>query len=383
MPGQEPKANNATDAHFKPLDLRGLRRDQVEQLLLQWGEPRYRLEQLYCWLYRHLATSFDEMSNLPVRLRERLKAEFAILTHTILQIQRSNDGTIKFLFKLTDGHCIETVLIPSAPEQCSSSLGRRTLCISSQVGCAFKCAFCASGQGGLVRNLAHYEIIEQMASVERWFRINDSRKQERVIDHIVVMGIGEPLANYENLMSALETFNAPWGFHIGARRITISTCGIPHRIIQLADRKEQFRLALSLHAPTDEIRSLLMPVNRIYPLREVMEACRYWAVKKNKIMTLEYILIEGVNTQASLIRELARIAKQLRAKVNLIPYNEVPGKAWNAPSPSTIQRVVSILSNCRVPVTVRQGKGNDIHAACGQLRAAKLQQGRPELTGLS
>ncbi len=324
------------------------------------GQPAFRAEQIVEWLYRKRAGSFGEMSNLPQILREKLTERFAFTSMDTLRVLGSRDTTQKFLFRLADGNLIESVLIPASPALYGSRSDRRTLCLSTQVGCAYGCKFCASGLDGWKRNLRADEIVEQLIAVEK-------AAGERV-DNLVFMGMGEPLANYENVLRAIQIINAPWGIGLGARHITVSTSGLAPQIRQLAEQPLQIRLAISLHGATDEVRACIMPVNRKYPLAELFAACRFYIQKKKQRLTFEYILIEGVNDSEEQARLLARRARELNAKVNLIPYNTVTGLSWCRPALPRQEQFLRILRAGEVDATLRREKGHDIAAACGQLR---------------
>src|SRR5207302_5790179 len=272
----------------------------------------------------------------------------------------SRDTTRKFLFRLTDGSLIESVLIPASPALYGSRSDRRTICVSTQVGCAYGCKFCASGLDGFSRNLTPNEIVDQIIAVER--------ESGEKIDNIVFMRMGEPLANFQNLMAAIRIINGPWGLGTGARHITLSTSGLAPQIQKLADEPLQIRLAISLHGATDEVRNQIMPINRRYNLETLLAACDYYAKRKKQRLTFEYILIANVNDSPDQARQLGRIARRLGAKVNLIPYNNVRGLPWSRPTPEQQEQFLSILRERDVPVTLRREKGHDIDAACGQLR---------------
>jgi 23S rRNA (adenine2503-C2)-methyltransferase len=354
----------------------------LEELQAQfgtWGEPSYRASQVLDWLYSRRVTSWDAMSNLPKRLRDRLATHYTLTALALVRKQGALDATQKFLWRLPDGKMIESVLIPANPALYGEPSDRHTLCVSTQVGCAYGCGFCASGLEGWKRNLGAEEIVDQVLAVERWHsarcqseRSADGGKapelDERLINNLVIMGMGEPLANYEHLLKALKILNAPWGGGIGARKITVSTSGLAPQIRKLADEPYQFRLAISLHGATDEVRSKLMPINRKYPLRELSAACEYYVEKKGKMITLEYILIAGVNDGLEQVRPLAELSRRLFAKVNLIPYNTVEGLAWQRPSEPSQDAFLAALEKQKVPATLRREKGHDIDAACGQLR---------------
>ncbi len=353
-------------------DIRSLTEADLKARLRQLDEKPYRSKQILDWLYKQRVATWDAMTNLPKELRGKLSSALALRPLELVRRQGSRDTTQKFLWKLTDGAMIESVLIPANPALYGEASDRHTLCISTQVGCAYGCRFCASGLDGWKRNLKPEEILDQVLAVERW---NDSQPDapetpaERLINNLVIMGMGEPMANYDNLMHALRTLNAPWGVGIGARKITISTSGVVPRIKQLADEPEQFRLAISLHGATDEVRDKIMPVNRKYPLKELGAACDYYVAKKGRMITLEYILLDGINDDPSIhTGPLIELAHRLQAKVNLIPYNKVDGLPWERPQEERCIRFADTLREQDVITTLRLEKGHDIDAACGQLR---------------
>jgi len=311
------------------------------------------------------------MTNLPKTLRDRLKNEYTLETLELVRKQGARDTTQKFLWRLADHSLIESVLIPANPALYGEASDRHTLCVSTQVGCAYGCKFCASGLEGWKRNLGVEEIVEQVLAVERVSKDEAGGAGEsatRLVSNLVIMGMGEPLANYDNLLKALQVLNAPWGGGIGARKITISTSGLAPQIRKLADEPLQFRLAISLHGATDETREKIMPINRKYPLRELTAACEDYQQKKGRMITFEYILIAGVNDGLEQIRPLATLARKLNAKVNLIPYNKVEGLPWERPSEDVQEEFLKALERQHVTATLRREKGHDIDAACGQLR---------------
>src|ERR1700724_1833024 len=287
-------------------------------------EPSYRAKQVLHWLYQKRISRFQEMSDLSERLRNELDQAFLLQPLSCARKTGSRDTTQKYLFALRDNSFVESVLIPASPALYGSSSDRKTLCVSTQVGCAYGCKFCASGLEGWTRNLDPGEIVEQVVQVE----ILSGEK----INNIVFMGMGEPLANYQNLLQAIEIIRADWGIGIGARHMTVSTSGLAPRIREMADQPLQIRLAISLHGATDEVRGQIMPVNRKYPLAELMDACAYYCSRKKQRITLEFILIKGVNDDLDQAIELGRLARRLEAKVNLIPYNTVQGLSWKRPS---------------------------------------------------
>jgi len=358
-------------------DIRNESRTTLGHQFSAWNEPAYRLEQVLDWLYARRVETWDAMTNLPRSLRSRLASVWSLGSLSLMRKQGSRDSTQKFLWRLQDGSLIESVLIPANPALYGEAADRHTLCVSTQVGCAYGCRFCASGLDGWKRNLAPWEIIGQILGVERWHaqqtpppsgHSTDTGSANRLVNNLVIMGMGEPMANYDSLMAALRSLNAPWGGGIGARKITISTSGLAPRIRQLADEPEQFRLAISLHGATDAVRNQIMPVNRKYPLAELTQACGYYLEKKGKMITLEYILIQGVNDATAEVKPLADLARRLHAKVNLIPYNTVEGLPWKRPDEARCQHFAEALTRSGVTCTLRLEKGHDIDAACGQLR---------------
>ena len=361
-------------------DIKSLTREELETQFAAWKQPRYRVAQLLEWLYVHRVTSWEAMTNLPKLVREKLKENFSLQTLELVRKQGAYDTTQKFLWRLHDHSLIESVLIPANPALYGEASDRHTLCISTQVGCAYGCKFCASGLDGWKRNLTPDEIIEQVMSVERLGPQSTVRSQSsatqpptgdrklRTVDNLVIMGMGEPLANYDHLLKALRILNAPWGGGIGARKITISTSGLAPQIRRLADEPLQFRLAISLHGATDEVRNKIMPVNRRYPLKELVAACEEYQGQKGRMLTFEYILIAGVNDSIEQARPLAALARKLFAKVNLIPYNQVEGLPWKRPDEEVQEKFLAALEKQKVITTLRREKGHDIDAACGQLR---------------
>ena len=357
-------------------DIRSQTLEDLQGQFALWKEPAYRVAQLLEWLYTHRATGWDAMTNLPKALRQRLQRAYSFSAVEMARHQGAPDDTQKFLWRLSDGAFIETVLIPANPALYGEASDRHTLCLSTQVGCAYGCRFCASGLEGWKRNLHPNEIVEQVLAVERWHDAlaasppgsRPAAPGGRLVNNLVIMGMGEPLANYDHLLRALRILNAPWGGGIGARRITISTSGLVPQIRRLAEEPQQFRLAISLHGATDGTRGRLMPVNTKYPLAQLAAAARYYQEKKGGLLTLEYILIAGVNDGLDQIKPLAALARRLGAKVNLIPYNPVDGLPWARPEEAAQDRFLAALEREKVTATLRREKGRDIDAACGQLR---------------
>ena len=354
----------------QPLELvTSLTREELAAQLAVSGQPGFRAGQLLDWVYRRRIRDFNAMTDLPSSLREVLRGRFALGSIEMIRRLGSNDTTQKFLFRLGDSQLIETVLIPASPALYGEASDRRTLCISTQVGCAYGCKFCASGLNGWTRNLTAGEIVEQILRVEEITR-------ER-INNIVFMGMGEPLANYEQLLRAIGIINAAWGVGLGARHITVSTSGLAPQIHRLADQPLQIRLAISLHGATDEVRARIMPVNRKYPLAVLLAACRYYHAKKTQKLSFEYILIDGINDTEEQARALVGLAAGLEAKFNLIPYNTVEGLPWSRPSLGRQQAFLRVLRAGGITSTLRREKGHDIDAACGQLRRQTLAETTP------
>jgi 23S rRNA (adenine2503-C2)-methyltransferase len=353
------------------VEVKSLLLNELQEELRKLGEPSYRAGQVADWLYQKRVKSFDEMTDLSRHLRAQLAKQFAFSNINVVRVLGSRDSTRKFLFRLTDGNLIESVLIPASPALYGGSSDRRTLCISTQVGCAYGCKFCASGLEGFSRNLRPNEIVDQIIAIE-------SASGEK-IDNIVFMGMGEPLANFSNLMRAIRIINAPWALGIGARHITVSTSGLAPQIRRLADEPLQIRLAISLHAATDEVRNQIMPINRKHNIETLLSACDYYAGRKKQRLTFEYILIAGVNDADDQAYLLVRHARKLSAKVNLIPYNTVEGLPWSRPSRNRQEKFLSILRGHKIAATLRREKGHDIDAACGQLRLQTTRKERRQM----
>jgi 23S rRNA (adenine2503-C2)-methyltransferase len=339
-----------------------LLKEELEESLGALGQPAYRAGQVLDWAYgrEKRVSSWEGMTNLPAPLRASLGKRHPISLPEVVTVSGSKDTTRKFLLKLRDGEMIETVLIPASPALYGEESDRRTLCVSSQVGCAYGCKFCASGLDGWKRHLSADEIVGQVLLAEK---VSGER-----INNLVFMGMGEPMANYENWLRAVTILNAPWGVGLGARKMTVSTSGLVPRIRDLADQPLQIRLAISLHGASDEVRGQIMPVNKKHPVAELMDACAYYCDRKKQMITFEYILIEGVNDALSEAKLLAERARGLRAKINLIPYNTVEGLPWKRPSEAAQEEFLSILQTRGISATIRREKGHDIDAACGQLR---------------
>ena len=345
--------------------------DEIGAQLAELKQPDYRVQQIVDWLYQKRAISFEAMTDLPQALRAQLAEKFSLARLEVVRVLGSNDTTQKFLFRLSDGNLIESVLIPASPALYGERSDRRTICVSTQVGCAYGCKFCASGLEGFSRNLLPNEIVDQLIAIEQ--------ESGEKIDNVVFMGMGEPLANFANVMRAIRIINAPWGLGIGARHITVSTSGLAPQIRQLADEALQIRLAVSLHAASDDVRNQIMPINRKYNVAALLDACDYYVSRRKQRITFEYILIANVNDTDEQAHMLARHARRLSAKVNLIPYNTVTGLEWTRPSRNRQENFLAILRAHDVTATLRREKGHDIDAACGQLR---LQTKREEIASL-
>lgn len=370
----------ATFVPAKP-PIHGETKETLTVRLAEIGESAFRAGQILEWLYKRRATSPTVMTNLSAKLRTWLDDTFDFGSNELILNKASNDVTSKLLQKLRDGSLIETVIIRAPQEGVGLDHSRKTICISTQVGCAMGCRFCASGLAGFKRNLSAGEIVAQLMQVCRMEDANHPEKAAAGLasfDNIVVMGMGEPMMNYDALMAALKTVNADWGLGFGARRVTLSTSGIVPKILQLAEEPLGFRLAISLHGATNEVREKIMPVNKAYPLEKLIPACREFSKKHGRMLTLEFILIQDVNDSLDQAKALAVIANDLHAHVNLIPYNKVDGLEWIRPSITRQDRFVKILKDRNVSVTLRREKGHDIDAACGQLRLKTEEQMRAQ-----
>lgn len=332
--------------------LRSMTPQELTQLLKELGQPAFRAKQIFTWLHKGVR-SYEEMTNLPKPLRDLLQEQYPLLPPQVVRKQESKkDGTIKYLWELSDGNCVETVLM-------RYHYGN-TVCISTEVGCRMGCVFCASTLGGLVRRLEPREMLEQVL-----FTQLDSGLP---ISHIVLMGIGEPLDNFDNVMRFLELVNSPEGMNISMRHISLSTCGLVPGIDKLAEKKLQLTLSVSLHAPTDEIRNTMMPVNKAYSTQELLSACRRYYEKTGRRISFEYAMVDGVNDTPEAAKTLLRRLKGLPAHMNLIPLNHVEESPLKPSSKQAVQQFQSILEQGGIPATVRRTLGSDIDASCGQLR---------------
>jgi 23S rRNA (adenine2503-C2)-methyltransferase len=334
-------------------NLFGTDRADLVRVAAELGEPEYRARQIYTWLYRRRARSFAAMTNLGKPLRERMENAHELRWPAVAERRASGDGTVKYLFALDDGATIESVYIPEER--------RRTICLSTQAGCPLKCAFCLTGIAGYTRNLRPWEILGQVAAV-----MEDAPRREQPWN-VVVMGMGEPLLNYEATVAALRVLMDPDGFAVAAKKLTLSTVGILPALEKLMREPVRPNLAISLHAPNDALRRELMPIDARYPLADVMEAARRYPIPSGGMVTYEYVLLRGVNDSPAHARELARLLKGSRAKVNLIPLNPAPEIPFEAPTAAAVEAFCAALADSRVTVSVRRPRGQDILAACGQL----------------
>ena len=339
-------------------DIRDYSLEELEGVLEQWQMPLYHAKQVFSWIYQKGVSSFDKMTNLSVALRNRLKEKFTFTRLELVKLRESGDGTKKFIFRLGCGNFIESVLIPAQ--------GRYTVCVSSQVGCKYGCRFCASGLGGFKRNLETGEILTQLLA------INYQLKNERA-SHVVFMGTGEPLDNYDNVIKALRIINAKEGLRIGARRITISTSGVIPGIERLAKEDLQIELSVSLHASDNATRAQLMPINKQYPLQELIAACKKYALETKRQVTFEYVLIREVNCSDKSAQDLVKLLEGWNAKVNLLVYNPVKELSLSAPHQREAVKFRHILEKGGLIVTLRKSRGQDIEGACGQLRVKYLK----------
>ncbi len=335
------------------LDLAGLELDELEASLAASGHERFHARQLYRWIHKRAVTDFDLMTDLSRPLRSRLAQDFAISTPRIVSDELSIDGTRKLVLELADERRIESVFIPDTPAM--------TFCISTQVGCAMACGFCLTGKMGLVRNLTAGEIAGQVRVLAAATQLLDKPF------NIVLMGMGEPLHNYEQTMKALRMLHSEHGLAVSPRRVTLSTVGIVPGLERLGREALMPNLAVSLHATTDEQRTMLVPPNRKYPLAAILDACRRFPLKKRSRITFEYVMLDGVNDTPEDARRLAGLLAGIKAKVNLIPLNPAPGIPFDRPSDDRVDRFAQILADRHLTVSVRKSRGRDIRAACGQL----------------
>lgn len=334
------------------------------------GFQQFRAKQVMEWLYKKRVDTWDAMSNLPKSFRAWLDEHYILYPAKSLIDKRSGDVTQKLLLELEDKSLIETVLIRAPQTGVGQEHSRNTVCVSIQVGCAYGCKFCASGLAGFRRNLVAAEVISQLMHICRREDAHTKRAKSEIasFDNVVFMGMGEPLANYDTLVQAIRILNAGWGLNFGARRITVSTSGLAPQIEQLAGENLSVRLAISLHGATNEVRDQIMPINKRYPLEVLIPAAKAFQQKHGRMLTLEFILIDGVNDSLEQADALVEIARDLHAHVNCIPYNKVEGLEWKRPNVRRQDAFVNVLRKAGVSVTIRREKGHDIDAACGQLR---------------
>ncbi|PKM81721.1 MAG: 23S rRNA (adenine(2503)-C(2))-methyltransferase RlmN [Firmicutes bacterium HGW-Firmicutes-14] len=349
---------------MEPVNLMDLTLEETEKLVATLGEPRYRAKQVHKWVHQKAAGDFDRMTDLPAGFREKLRAISTTGKLAVLAVQKAGDGTAKYLFGLRDGQSVESVFLPH-------TYGN-SVCVSSQVGCRMGCGFCASAIGGLVRCLTAGEMYAQVTG------IGEDTGQR--VSSIVIMGSGEPMDNLDQVLKFIHLIISPDGLNIGARHITVSTCGVVPGIRRLAGEKVQVTLSVSLHAPNDELRDSIMPVNRKYPVRELVEACRDYVSVTNRRVTFEYALIDGINDSREQAIELARLLKGMLCHVNLIPLNRVEERSFRQPGPGRVRVFKDTLDEMGIPVTVRREMGAGIDAACGQLRR-KSAGGKAETAG--
>ncbi|HSC26665.1 MAG TPA: 23S rRNA (adenine(2503)-C(2))-methyltransferase RlmN [Vicinamibacterales bacterium] len=344
------------------LDVAGCELDELERALERRGAQRFHARQIYQWVHRRGVTDFDAMTDLSRALRARLGDECRITTPAVVETARSSDGTTKFLLELEDGSRIESVFIPDAPPAgADGRRERRTFCVSTQVGCAMKCGFCLTGKMGIVRNLSAGEIAGQVRVLCRELGLLDARF------NVVLMGMGEPLHNYDATMKALRMLAEPRGLAVSPRRMTLSTVGVLPALERLASELLMPNLAISLHSTTEDQRDRLVPINRKYGLKDLVDACSRFPLKRRNRITFEYVLLEGVNDTPEDARRLVALLHGLRAKVNLLPLNEAPGIPFKRPSDERVNRFAQILADRSVTVSVRRSRGRDIRAACGHL----------------
>ena len=334
----------------------GYTEEMLKDYLVSKGEKPFRASQIIEWLYRHKIESFDEMTNVKKSFIEELKKDFTLDTLEVVTSQKSFDGTQKFLFRLSDGNLIETVLM-------NHDYGY-SVCVTTEVGCNMGCMFCASGMKKKLRNLDTFEIVLQVLTVSKLANVR--------VSHVVVMGIGEPFDNYENVIKFIKIVNYPLGLEIGARHITVSTCGLVEKIKEYSLFDLQVNLAISLHAPNNEIRNQIMPINKAYPIEKLIDAIKYYIDKTNRRVTIEYILIKDLNDTKECANELADLLHGMNVYVNLIPYNEVKEKPFKRSTKDSMVAFFDILKKRRINVQLRKEQGGDIDAACGQLRSKHM-----------
>ena len=341
---------------MQKINIKSMDQNELQARLIALGLKKYRAGQVLTWIYTHYARSFEEMTNIPIAERGLLASVFYISTPDIIRTELSKDCTRKFLFTLEDAHTIESVLIPDED--------RQTLCISTQVGCQQACRFCLTGSKGFTRNLRAYEIIDQVLEISRILQQEGKRR----ITNIVLMGMGEPLANFDEVLKALKVITSEKGLGFATRRVTVSTAGLVPEIEKLGRSGVKVNLAISLNATTDEVRDTIMPVNRRYPIKELLAACRHFPLEPRRRITFEYVMVKGVNDTREDAQRLAKLLTGIKCKVNLIPFNPFPGSGLERPDDATVRGFQKILLDHHYITPVRESRGRDISAACGQLR---------------
>jgi 23S rRNA (adenine2503-C2)-methyltransferase len=338
------------------INIKSLTRDQLLARLVDQGFKKFRADQILRWIYANHARSFDEMTNIGKLERAQLASSFYIPTPKLVRMETSHDGTKKFLFELVDGHTVESVLIPEET--------RQTLCISSQVGCRQACRFCLTGSGGFTRDLMAHEIVDQVLEISRILQ----EEGRRGITNIVLMGMGEPLANFDEVLKALKLITSGTGLGFSPRRVTVSTDGLVPEIEKLGRTGVKVNLAVSLNATTDEVRDRIMPVNKRFPIKELLTACKRYPLEPRRRITFEYVLLEGMNDSRDDAQRLTKLLRGIRCKVNLIPFNPFPGSEFKRPEDAAVRRFQKVLLDAHFTAPVRESRGRDISAACGQLR---------------
>lgn len=359
----------------KKVDLKNLDLVELTEWVEKLGQKKYRAKQLFGWIYQKRIESFDAMSDISASFREELN-KIAYLSQVELSTkQTASDGTSKYLFQLEDNNTIESVLIPDED--------RFTVCISTQVGCAINCGFCLTGSSGFVRNLTSAEIVNQVLEIDKdvknqKFEINRSRlipqNADRIITNVVLMGMGEPLLNFDNVVRAIRILSATDGFNFAPKHITLSTAGVVPRMYDLTKAETNVNLAISLNATVNEQRSYLMPINKKYPIEQLLQACRDYPNPQRRRITFEYVLISGINDTLADAHRLVKLLKGIRCKLNLIPFNEVPGCSFKRPETETVLQFQKILIDNNYIAIIRESRGQDILAACGQLRAKAVNR---------
>ncbi len=352
-------------------DILNLSLDEFTDWLAGTGESPFRARQIWKWIWRRDARSFEEMSDISLALRKKLAESAAIVLPEVADVQTGGDGTTKFLLRLGDGALVETVLIPS---ESKDGRERMTQCLSCQVGCAMGCTFCSTGAMGFVRNMSMGEILGQvLVAREHLARVMPDEPEDQRLRNLVFMGMGEPLLNLREVLRSLEVLNSRWGLELSARRITVSTCGLEKGLAELGESGLAY-LAVSLHAPNQELRAKIMPKAARWPLEDLLRFLRSYPLKTRERLTFEYLLLGGVNDAPAHARELARLMAHVKGKLNLIVYNPAAGSPYRAPDPAAVLAFEKVLWDKKITAVLRKSKGQDIKAACGQLRTAYLER---------